>query len=69
MNINKEVERYEAKKNKLLGGLINRLTAYSSEKDRAVGRINDTIKDLQVQKEADIAEIQNVALQLNKLTK
>lgn len=69
MNVNKEVERYESKKNKLLAGLINKLTSYSSEKDRSVGRINDTIKDLEVQKEADIAEIQNVSLQLNKLTK
>lgn len=61
MNIEKELEKYNVKKDKLLGSLLDKLYKYSSNKEREVDNISTAITDLNQKKEETVEEIKNIA--------
>jgi len=69
MNINKEVEKYEKKKSALVKGLIKKISSFSNYKMACVTQTNKVLKDLEDQKEKDLAEVREAGLVLNKLKK
>lgn len=57
MNIDKEVEKYNKKKDQLLMGLISRLVGYANSRRKAVANIDSAVSDLADQKIVHLNEI------------
>lgn len=67
MNIDKEVEKYNAKKSKLLTNLVGRLVNYRDSKWRAVSNIDKATADLVSQKAENLDQIEVVNDKLKEL--
>ena len=67
MNINKEVEKYNAKKEALLNNLVSKLTGYGNKLQRAISNIDNAISDLMDKKVDNSDELDVVIAKLKEV--
>jgi len=67
MNVDKEIAKYLAKRNKLMVGLVNRLNSKASDLSKGIANIAKTITDLNKKKEKDSLELTDLTLKINKV--